>query len=152
MPLRCDAWRRHGGAFTFGPVRWHRCTNNATVLLTVEQEGEVTLDSPTCDTCWRESMSAEKITIKEVKPIPIQALACLQELLITPPTGITTKHLTEHDWLQINMAAKGCVSGNLAEWPHLKAAFDRAGIHTYLGMPDSTMRDFAKMLYLIREP
>lgn len=36
--------------------------------------------------------------------------------------------------LQIEMAAAGCVSGTLAEWPHLKAALRRWGVQ----LPDST--------------
>lgn len=34
-----------------------------------------------------------------------------------------------HEILQIEMAAKGCVSGTLDEWPHLKSALRKRGIH-----------------------
>jgi hypothetical protein len=27
--------------------------------------------------------------------------------------------LTPHDWLQIDQAARGCISGTSDEWPHL---------------------------------
>ena len=30
--------------------------------------------------------------------------------------------MTAHDWLQIEAAAAGCVSGDSDEWPHLRAA------------------------------
>ena len=33
-----------------------------------------------------------------------------------------------HELIQIEMAAKGCVSGTLAEWPHLKSALRKRGI------------------------
>ncbi len=35
--------------------------------------------------------------------------------------------LTEHDWIQVEMAARGCVSGTLEEWPHLARALKRLG-------------------------
>jgi len=35
--------------------------------------------------------------------------------------------MTAHRWLQIEMAAKGCVSGTLREWPHLLAALRELG-------------------------
>lgn len=37
--------------------------------------------------------------------------------------------MTDHDWIQIEQAAKGCVSGTLDEWPHLKGALRRCGVH-----------------------
>lgn len=36
--------------------------------------------------------------------------------------------MTVHDYLQIEMAAAGCVSGTLSEWPHLNNALKRVGI------------------------
>lgn len=64
---RCEGWRRHGGAFTLGPVRWEQCTEQGTVLLTVRQAGKVqTL--PACRTCWKE-VEENKIEILKVKPI-----------------------------------------------------------------------------------
>lgn len=50
---RCEGWRRYGGAFTLGPVRWEQCKNDATVTLTVEQE--TTERMPACMECWREA-------------------------------------------------------------------------------------------------
>jgi len=38
-----------------------------------------------------------------------------------------------HELVQIDHAARGMVSGTLAEWPHLKAALRRRGIF----LPDS---------------
>lgn len=35
--------------------------------------------------------------------------------------------INDHDRLQIEMAARGCVSGTLAEWPHLMGALRRSG-------------------------
>jgi len=35
--------------------------------------------------------------------------------------------MNDHYQLQIKMAAKGCVSGTLSEWPHLAAALKSAG-------------------------
>ena len=33
-----------------------------------------------------------------------------------------------HEMMQIEMAAQGCVSGTLAEWPHLKHALRKRGV------------------------
>jgi hypothetical protein len=34
----------------------------------------------------------------------------------------------EHYWLQIEQASRGCVSGTLAEWPHLYQALLAEGV------------------------
>src|SRR5690606_15605788 len=39
-----------------------------------------------------------------------------------PSRGCGVAELTADDWLQIEMAAKGCVSGTSDEWPALAAA------------------------------
>lgn len=36
--------------------------------------------------------------------------------------------MTEQDVLQLDQAARGCVSGTLAEWPLLQAALARCGM------------------------
>lgn len=68
-PIQCDAWRRVGGAFTFGPTKWVQCPNDAVVLLTIEQDGEITEDSPACNACWQEGIKA-KIKQIAAKPLP----------------------------------------------------------------------------------
>jgi len=50
--MQCEGWRRKGGAFTFGPVEWEQCKNEATVMLEVKQETIKKL--PGCETCWKE--------------------------------------------------------------------------------------------------
>lgn len=51
------------------------------------------------------------------------------------------KDSESHELIQIEMAAKGHVSGTLAEWPHLKHALRKRGIN----LPDTAnaqeMRD-----------
>lgn len=42
-----------------------------------------------------------------------------------PPDNPT--ELTEHDWVQIEQAAGGCISGRLEEWPHLIVALRKLG-------------------------
>lgn len=76
-PIRCDGWRRHGGAFTIGRPVWSQCENDATVLLTIEQEGKVLTDSPACAECWAEGiergikqLSAKPITKDTPCPVP----------------------------------------------------------------------------------
>lgn len=35
------------------------------------------------------------------------------------------RRLTEHDWLQIEQAAAGCVDGTSDEWPALRVAIEK---------------------------
>lgn len=51
--MQCEGWRRYGGAFTFGPVRWEQCKNEAVVILGVVQDGK-TDEYPSCRVCWQE--------------------------------------------------------------------------------------------------
>lgn len=51
---RCEGWRRRGGAFTLGPVKWYQCENAATVEIAVAQDGQ-TVKYPACPDCWREA-------------------------------------------------------------------------------------------------
>ncbi len=64
---RCEGWRRYGGAFTLGPVRWEQCPNEAVVLLEIRQKG-VHMAEPACMECWKEAMQTG---IEVVKAIPI---------------------------------------------------------------------------------
>jgi len=66
--MRCEGWRRNGGAFTFGPVKWEQCKNDAIVLLTVEQDGTVE-ELPACSACWQECLD-NGIQINSSRPIP----------------------------------------------------------------------------------
>ena len=34
-------------------------------------------------------------------------------------------NLTESDWIQIEMAASGCIGGTSDEWPNLRAAIEK---------------------------
>lgn len=56
--MRCEGWKREGGAFTFGPATWSQCSNEATVILEVEQNEKGTLvvtKQPVCMGCWKEA-------------------------------------------------------------------------------------------------
>jgi hypothetical protein len=64
--VRCEGWRRYGGAFTLGPVRWEQCSNEAIVMLTVKQEKVENL--PACKACWQEAID-KKIEIVKAEPI-----------------------------------------------------------------------------------
>ena len=64
--MRCEGWRRYGGAFTLGPPEWVQCENDAIVLLTVQQEKVETL--PSCSDCWKEGIK-RGITILKVEPV-----------------------------------------------------------------------------------
>lgn len=65
--VRCEGWRRNGGAFTLGPVTWKQCEENATVMLKFKRDGKVqTL--PGCQTCLNECIETG-LEIIEAKPI-----------------------------------------------------------------------------------
>lgn len=42
--------------------------------------------------------------------------------------------LDDHDWVQIQQAVSGCISGTLSEWPHLQGVFSKLG----MVLPDAT--------------
>lgn len=65
--IRCAGYRRYGGAFTLGPVRWEQCKENATVMLKIEQDGKVD-DLPGCQECWKEAQE-KRLRILEVTPL-----------------------------------------------------------------------------------
>lgn len=65
-PLLCEGYRRYGGAFTFGPMKWEQCKEKAEFQITVKQEEEGTQTFPMCKTCWKEAVK-NKMDIKEVK-------------------------------------------------------------------------------------
>ena len=57
--MRCEGYRRTGGAFTLGPVKWEQCKNDAVVMMEFKHDGEVqTL--PACRECLGEAHSAEE--------------------------------------------------------------------------------------------
>jgi len=55
--MRCEGWRRNGGAFTLGPVEWKQCENEAIVILEVVQDGKVE-SLPGCAICWQECIDS----------------------------------------------------------------------------------------------
>ena len=63
--MKCEGYRRYGGAFTLGPVRWEQCKSKATVKLTFLEDGKYkTL--PACNECWKECIANNMIIKKEV--------------------------------------------------------------------------------------
>jgi len=54
--MRCEGWTRKGGVFTFGPVTWSQCENEAIVMLEVEQEKVE--KQPACLECWGKGIKA----------------------------------------------------------------------------------------------
>ena len=65
--VRCEGYRRYGGAFSLGPPVWRQCENDATVILKIEQDGNVG-DLPGCHECWKEAQE-KRLRILEVKPL-----------------------------------------------------------------------------------
>jgi hypothetical protein len=69
---RCEGWRRHGGAFTFGPVKWEQCESEGVVMIRFIEDGEErTL--PACMECWQECIQTG-VQIVEVTPMEAPSL------------------------------------------------------------------------------
>jgi hypothetical protein len=69
-PTRCQGWRRYGGAFTLGPVRWEQCKEKPTVMLRFKdkEDGKVRT-MPACQKCWQECIDTG---VKILKATPIK--------------------------------------------------------------------------------
>lgn len=65
---RCEGYRRHGGAFTLGPVRWAQCINSATMRLRIQQPSGSTVELPACPVCLQECRE-NKLTILDILPV-----------------------------------------------------------------------------------
>lgn len=59
--------------------------------------------------------------------------------------------LSEKDWIQIEMVAKGCVSGTLVEWPRLRLAFDRLGLDSRGNMVSGKIRDICGEIWEMKQ-
>lgn len=69
MDKRCEGWRRHGGAFTLGPVTWTQCKEKGVVMLTFRDKDRDSIKTlPACKDCWAECL-ATGIAIIEARPI-----------------------------------------------------------------------------------
>lgn len=67
--MRCEGWRRTYGAFSLGPVDWYQCENDGTVMLKLDQGGEIS-ELPACQHCWNECLETKGIEVLEAKPLP----------------------------------------------------------------------------------
>lgn len=66
---RCEGWRRHGGAFTLGPVTWTQCKNQGIVTLKFQDADSGKVKTlPACRECWTECL-ATGVKIIEARPI-----------------------------------------------------------------------------------
>lgn len=64
----CEGYRRYGGAFSFGPVKWVACEEKAIVRILVVQDG-VEKGYNGCLQCWNECIASKAITV--IRAIPI---------------------------------------------------------------------------------
>lgn len=67
--MRCEGWRRKGGALSFGPPTWTQCTEDATVMIQFKQGKEDVATLPGCPTCWQECIDSKDIEVLLVFPI-----------------------------------------------------------------------------------
>lgn len=59
--------------------------------------------------------------------------------------------LTDSEWLAIEMAARGCVSGRLKEWPLLASAFRKLELGHDPMMWNSKMKEQAREAWKARK-
>lgn len=71
--MRCEGYTRRGSIMSFGPPTWTQCTNDATVMLTVNQDDR-TQTLPSCQECWQKVIE-NKIEILKAMPIQSQQAA-----------------------------------------------------------------------------
>lgn len=70
--IRCEGYRRYGGAFTLGLIKWVRCEEVAVVNITIEQDEDgrtYKKTYPACMKCWNEAIESESITVLNATPI-----------------------------------------------------------------------------------
>ncbi len=67
--MRCEGWRRYGGAFSFGPAKWEQCESDAIVNLTVRQADSEEEVQPACKACWIEAVGNAGIEILKAEPL-----------------------------------------------------------------------------------
>jgi len=58
--------------------------------------------------------------------------------------NIDISNLTSSDWLQIEMASKGCVSGTLEEWPRLRKILNDLGLDSRGDMRSGDVQDICR--------
>lgn len=61
---RCEGYRRYGGAFTLGPVRWEQCNEEGIVVLHIAG----CEPTPACSKCWKEAIE-NKLPIESADPL-----------------------------------------------------------------------------------
>jgi len=75
-------------------------------------------------------------------PTPFTAVTGIRDGSRKPVTS--RRAVTDLEVLALRMAASGCVSGRLWEWPLLASAFEALGIVAEPNAPLSAMRTLAK--------
>jgi hypothetical protein len=66
MKLKCKGFRRYGGVFSLGPVKWEQCKATPTVMIKVKNVKET---QPACNHCWQELIDSDEQEIESVEPI-----------------------------------------------------------------------------------
>ena len=64
--MRCEGWRRYGGAFSIGLPEWRQCDNDGIALIKTTNNDK---PLPCCNICWNE-IKKNEIIIESVEPIP----------------------------------------------------------------------------------
>jgi hypothetical protein len=66
---QCEGWRRYGGVFTLGPVKWEQCKETATVTALITNPDEKPKGFAACDHCLIEALTTTGMKVAKIKPI-----------------------------------------------------------------------------------
>jgi len=75
-----------------------------------------------------------------------ECLPAGSEGVLVHKTNDRLKYLTDHDWLQIEQAARGCVSGTSDEWPDLVRAIEKIKDRKLMRQSAAWLRGYCEAL------
>jgi hypothetical protein len=94
--------------------------------------------------CIRPQISRTATVRARAPGVRLHLLAAPHDVRVANHAGGMAMVLTPNDQMHLEMAAKGCVSGTLREWPLLRRAFVAAGVVPDENWTTAKMREMAQ--------